>query len=240
MASRVEFTSIGIAIVGDLYMPAKSAPDRRQAAIVISHSTIGVKEQTAGLHANYLARNGFIAIAFDATYQGESAGEPRGLEDPFQRAEDVRSAVIFLSIYPAVDPERIGALGICTAGGYVPFAAETDVRIKAVAAVSAIDIGSLFREGVRNTAIVTGRRAVQKSMEESGRARIAEAKGNSSPWHHSSLTIQWTFHLVSLTCSAKLVNIFGLHVVSILDRRTAGLSEVWISFLTTHHMHLTT
>ncbi|MFJ7417072.1 alpha/beta hydrolase [Streptomyces uncialis] len=173
MRSHVTFLSDGRKVAGHLYRPDGSTAGPRPAVVVV-HPFGGVKEQTAGLYARSLADAGFVTLAFDASYQGESEGLPRYLEDPFARAEDIKSAVGFLTTRGEVDAERIGALGICAGGGYVTYAAQTDHRVKAVASVSGADIGGLFRDGLGG-----GRdRSVLRGMLDAAAAdRTAEAKG---------------------------------------------------------------
>jgi hypothetical protein len=173
MMTNVTFNSAGLKIAGQLYTPDDGVAAPRP-AIVVGHPASGVKEQAAGRYAQRLAREGFITLAFDAAHQGESEGTPRGLEDPARRVEDIRAAVSFLSVLDAVDPDRIGALGVCASGGYVVAAAATDPRIAAVATVSAADIGRQFREGADGTqdpAVIRGMLAAAAA------ARTAQARG---------------------------------------------------------------
>ncbi|NEW28741.1 alpha/beta hydrolase [Nocardia cyriacigeorgica] len=173
MRTSVTFPSNGLRLAGILFTPDNRGGERLP-AVVVSHPGGGVKEQTASIYAQRLADKGYAALVFDAAYQGESEGEPRFLEDPFQRSEDVKSAVTFLTTRDDIDPARIGALGICASGGYVPFAAQTDHRIKAVATVSGLDIGDYLSNGLGRTQDPS---VLQEMLDAAGALRTAEAQG---------------------------------------------------------------
>lgn len=143
-------------------------------AIVVSHPGGGVKEQAAGLYARKLAAHGFVTIAYDASYQGASTGLPRQLENPYIRTEDVSAVIDYLTALPYVDSSRIGAMGICAGAGYTANAAINDRRIKAVGMVSAVNIGSMFRNGWENN--VKDADAIPY-IQAGSDARTADAKG---------------------------------------------------------------
>lgn len=173
MRTDVTFPSAGLRLAGHLYVPDDEGVGPRP-AIVVGHPGSGVKEQTAGLYARRLAAQGFVALAFDAAHQGESEGEPRGLEDPAHRVEDIKAAVSFLTTREEADPDRIGALGVCASGGYALAATATDHRVKAVGTVSAVDIARQFREGADGTQDPA---VLQDMLDAAAAARTAEARG---------------------------------------------------------------
>ncbi|SHJ57748.1 alpha/beta hydrolase [Propionispora hippei] len=131
--------------------PPEFAGNKQYPAIVVTHPGGGVKEQTAGLYAEKLAEQGFITIAADASYQGESTGKPRQLENPYIRVEDISAVIDYLTTLSYVDRERIGALGVCAGGGYTASAAVGDRRIKALATVSMANFGAMLRHGWEGT-----------------------------------------------------------------------------------------
>ncbi|MGJ5893879.1 alpha/beta hydrolase [Streptomyces sp. V2] len=174
MKTNVTFPSAGWQLSGHLYTPDGDPAGPLQ-PIVIPHPWGGVKEQTATVYARRLARDGFACLVFDSAHHGESEGEPRHLENPFQRAEDIKNAVSYLTTCEGLDTDRIAALGLFASGGYVPYAAQTDPRIKAVATVAAVDIGAMLREGL------TGGQTedhIRGMLAEAARLRTAEAHGN--------------------------------------------------------------
>ena len=122
----------GIELAADLYKP-KNATGKLP-AIAVSGPFGAVKEQASGLYAQTMAERGFLTIAFDPSYTGESGGEPRYVASPDINTEDFSAAVDFLSIRDDVDPERIGIIGICGWGGFALNAAAIDTRIKATVA----------------------------------------------------------------------------------------------------------
>jgi len=132
---------LGIRIVADVYIPRNLDRSRRHPAIVVGGPYGAVKEQSAGLYAQTMAERGFIAIAHDPSYVGESGGQPHNTTSMDALVEDFSAAVDYLGSLPFVDRARIGVLGVCGSGGFGLAAAEIDPRIKAVATVSMYDNG---------------------------------------------------------------------------------------------------
>lgn len=170
----VTFKKQNLKMAGFIFSPAGLDESKKHPAIVVTHPGGGSKEQAASLYAYRLAQLGYVALAFDASYQGESEGEPRQLEDPWSRVEDIRSAVDYLTTLSFVDLEKIGALGVCAGGGYTLNASATDHRIKAVAVASSVDFGHSVRNGWRNKGTVAEQ---LKLLEDVAAARTAEANG---------------------------------------------------------------
>lgn len=163
----------GLDIVANVYTPANYDANKKYPAVVVAHPNGGVKEQVAGLYAQRLAEQGYITITADAAYQGGSGGQPRSVDKPANRIEDVHGMADFITQYAGVDSDRLGLLGICGGGGYSLAAAETDKRFKAVATLSMFNSGRVRRNGFADSQLDT----IQQRLKEASDARAQEAAG---------------------------------------------------------------
>lgn len=169
----VTYNLHGLKIAANVYTPAGYDAKKSYPAIVIAHPNGGVKEQVAGLFAERLAGKGYITIAADAAYQGASEGEPRHTDKPQFRTEDIWGMTDYISTYPGVDANRLGAFGICGGGGYTLNAVKADKRIKAVATLSMFNSGEVRRNGYINSGLDT----IQARLMEAAEARQKEVTG---------------------------------------------------------------
>jgi len=186
-------------IAADLHFPPDFNEATRYPAIISAHPIGSCKEQTSGnVYGEALAKAGFVVIAFDASFQGASGGEPRFIEDPSLRVEDFRHVADYLVTLPYVDSDRIGVLGICGGGGYSINAAMTERRIKAVGTVVGANYGRLMRGNLSNLDPIglLDRIAVQ---------RTAEARG--AEWHADDL----------LPSSVIAARDAGVHEIDVLE-----------------------
>lgn len=144
----VKYTNrYGITISADLYTAKNMDKKAQHAAVIVGTPYGGVKEQGAGIYAMNLALRGFVALAFDESFNGQSSGNPRHTSSPDIFVEDFSAAVDYLGLQPFVDREKIGAIGICGSGGFAVTAAQVDRRIKAIATASMYDISRADRYG---------------------------------------------------------------------------------------------
>lgn len=162
----------GITLAGDLYIPRGA--EGRLAAIAVSGPFGAVKEQASGRYAQVMAERGFLTLAFDASYTGESGGEPRNVASPDINTEDFSAAVDFLATLDSVDANRIGIIGICGFGGMGLNAAAMDTRIKATVASTMYDMSRVNANGYFDAMNADARHEARKQLNEQ-RTRDAQS-----------------------------------------------------------------
>ena len=164
---KVEFKNrFGITLVGDLYSPKGVNVNEKLAAIAISGPFGAVKEQSSGLYAQTLAERGFVTLAFDPSYTGESSGTPRNVASPGINTEDFSAAVDYLSNNKNVDADKIGILGICGFGGFAINAAAIDTRIKATTAVTMYDMTRVSAKGYNDSIDENARYEMKQALNK--------------------------------------------------------------------------
>ncbi|KAF0810310.1 hypothetical protein A167_00991 [Alcanivorax sp. S71-1-4] len=175
----------GITLAADLYQPKERGA--RLPAIAVSGPFGAVKEQSSGLYAQTMAERGFVTLAFDPSYTGESGGQPRHVASPDINTEDFSAAVDFLGLLPEVDRERIGIIGICGWGGMALNAAAADKRIKAVVASTMYDMSRVMARGYNDSLSQEER---TKTLEQLSRQRWSDAENGQPAVGPVSLELQ--------------------------------------------------
>lgn len=137
----------GVTVAADMYVSKDMDQSKMHPALIVGTPYGGVKEQGAGIYAQEMAKRGYVAMAFDESYNGESSGEPRHISSPDIFVEDFSAAVDFVGTRPFVESGKIGVIGICGSGGFSITAAQVDLRIRAVATVSMYDMSRVMRNG---------------------------------------------------------------------------------------------
>ncbi len=161
-------------VAGNLFVPNDLDRNARHAAIVVGHPMGAVKEQSANLYAQKLAEQGFVTLAIDLPFWGESEGQPRNAVAPDLFAEAFSAAVDYLGAQAFVDRERIGVLGICGSGSFAISAAKIDPRMKAIATVSMYDMGAANRNGLHHSLSLEQRKRI---IADAAQRRQAEFEG---------------------------------------------------------------
>ncbi|MCG9075709.1 alpha/beta hydrolase [Laribacter hongkongensis] len=168
----------GITLAADLYLP-KERTGQPLPAIVVSGPFGAVKEQSSGLYAQTMAERGFVTLAFDPSYTGESGGEPRNVASPDINTEDFSAAVDFIGLQPFVDRERIGIIGICGWGGMALNAAAVDKRIKAVVTSTMYDMTRVMSKGYNDSMTAAQR---TQTLAQLGQQRWKDAESGTPAW----------------------------------------------------------
>lgn len=177
---RVSFKNqFNMEVVGHLFIPKSLDRNQKHPAIIVGHPMGAVKEQSADVYASTLADRGFITMAIDLSFWGESAGDPRQLVSPDIYAEDFSAAVDFLGTRPFVDRNNIGVLGVCGSGSFVVSAAKIDPRMKAIATVSMYDMGSANRNALNNSQTLEQRK---KIIADAAEQRYVEFTGGETKY----------------------------------------------------------
>lgn len=175
----------GITLVADLYQPKEI--QEKIPAIIISGPFGAVKEQSSGLYAQTLAERGFITLAFDPSYTGESTGEPRNIASPDINTEDFSAAVDFIGIQTNVDQDQIGIVGICGWGGMALNATAIDKRIKAVVTSTMYDMTRLMSKGYNDSVTLEQR---TQTLEKLNQQRWEDAKNGTTAYGPTSLELK--------------------------------------------------